>query len=516
MAYLLGADIGTQGIKGVLLDESLNVAAKSYIEHDYIQPKQNWFEHDAEKTWWEGLNRIVRQLLEKACVSPKEILGIGCSTITPCMLPVDGDGKPLRNAILYGIDTRSKEELNEITAQLGEERLLQIGRMPLSTQSVGPKIVWFKKNESELFARTKRIFTASNYITYRLTGNFVLDHTQAALFNPLYNFATGEWEKEVCHTLGLSLDLFPELKHCHDLAGTVTKKAAAETGFTEGTPVVVGSGDALTEFVSGGGFSSGEVTLIYGTTGIIAITTDNAPPMREVFILPHPVLDDRYVSWGGTATTGALTKWFRDNFGDVEKIMQERMQISAYTLLSNQAEEISPGSEGLIVLPYFSGERTPINDPLARGVIMGLTTYHKRAHLYRALLEGAAYSFQHHFEVFENYGFEISKVIACGGGAKSNLWVQIVSDVTGHDQLIPEIPLGAEIGSAYLAAKAIGVLDDIAAFIKNISNRNIRTVKSNRAHHTQYIDYYKIYRSLYEGIKTEMHDLALKAEDTMK
>jgi xylulokinase len=510
MAYILGVDIGTQGIKAVLLDESLKVSDRCYTEHEYIQPKQNWFEHDAEKTWWNGLKEIMRRILSDRSVSPREIIAIACSTITPCMLPVNADNEPLRNGILYGIDTRSKDEVAEMTQQLGEQTLLEIARMPLSTQSVGPKILWFKKNEPDIFAKTERIFTASNFITYRLTGNFILDYSQAALFAPLYDFKGSQWNKEICKELGFSLNLLPELRYCHEIAGTVTNKAAAETGLLQGTPVVVGTGDALAEFVSAGGFGHGQATLIYGTTGIIAITTDKAPPMKEVFILPHPILNNFYMSWGGTSTTGALTKWFRDNFGDIERIIQERTKVSAYTLLGEQAEDVSPGSEGLIVLPYFSGERTPINDPLARGVIIGLTVYHKRAHLYRALLEGSAYSFQHHFEVFEGYGFEISKVIACGGGA----WVQIVSDVSGHDQLIPEIPLGAEIGSAYLAAKAIGIINDVGSFTANISTKNMRTVRFDAASHKRYKEYYKIYRRLYECTKNEMHSLAIEAERT--
>jgi xylulokinase len=376
-------------------------------------------------------------------------------------------------------------------------------------------MLWYKKNEPENYSKTKRIFTASNYITFRLTDNFLLDYTQASLFGPLYDFGTRQWNKETCGLLGFSLDFLPELKHCCDIAGTVTENASAETGLTRGTPVVVGTGDAITELISVGGFRRGEVTLIYGTTGIISITTDAAPSMKEVFVLPHPILDNCYLALGGTATMGALTKWFRDNFGEMERIMQERTQINAYSFLSSQAEKIPPGSDGLIVLPYFSGERTPINDPLAKGVILGLTTYHKRAHLYRALLEGAAYSIQHHFEVFDDYGFEVSKVIACGGGTNCHLWVQIVGDVIGYDQKIPNIPIGSEIGSAYLAAKGTGLVEDIASFVTKRSQKDIQKVPVNTNNHNRYQEYYKIYRKLYENVKSDMHALAVLAEDNM-
>lgn len=513
MPYVLGVDIGTQGIKGVLLDASLHVSVKAYMEHDYIQPRPNWFEHDAEKTWWGGFKEIVHQLLEKASISPKDIVGIGCSTIAPCMLPVDKDGHPLRNAILYGVDTRNKKEIKEIAQLLGEEYLLKLTKRPLGTDHLATKMLWYKKNEPDNYSKTKRIFLASSYIVYKLTDQFLLDFTQGPPFAPLYNIEKKQWDTEMCRLLDFSPDLLPELKNCYDIGGTVTRRASAETGLMQGTPVVLGSGDWLTELISAGGFGRGEATLIYGTTGVISLTADTAPSTKEVNVSRHPVMEDRFYVSGGTTTTGALTKWFRDNFGDMEKIMQERTGINAYTLLSRQAENIPPGSEGLIVLPYFSGERAPIHDPSARGVILGLTVFHKRAHLYRALLEGTAYSFRHIFEAFENAGLPVSQVIACGGGSNSRLWVQIVSDVTGYDQTIPNIPIGSDIGSAYLAAKGIGLMDDMASFITRRRQEDTQIVKADPQNHIRYQDFYRIYRSLYENVKSDMHAVAELTED---
>ena len=515
MRYVLGVDIGTQGIKGVLLDEGLNVAAKAYLEHDYIQPRPDWFEHDAQKTWWGGFKEIVHQLLKKAPISSSEIIGVGHSAIAPCMRPVDEDGRPLRNAILYGVDTRSQKEIIEIKQLLGEERILETVRRPLGTDLVPPKMLWYKRNEPDNYSKTKRIFTASNYITYKLTGHFLLDYTQAAGFAPVYDFGKEQWNGEMCKLLGFSSDLLPELKHCYDIAGAVTPGASAETGLMPGTPVVVGSGDWATELISAGGFGLGEVTLIYGTTGIVSMVTDRAPSVKGLSFTPHPLLENCFFANGGTSTMGALTKWFRDNFGDLEKIMQDRTGINAYTLLSSQAEKVQVGAEGLVILPYFSGERAPIFDPLAKGVILGLTTYHKRAHLYRALLEGTAYSLRHNLEVFNKCGFDVSRVIAGGGGANSNLWVQIVGDVIGYDQSIPNMPIGSDIGSAYLAAKGTGLIGDLASFITNRRQKDTRTVRADPQNHARYTDYYRIYRRLYESVKSDMHALAELAENHM-
>jgi xylulokinase len=512
MAYILGVDIGTQGIKGVLLDEQLQIVARAYREHEYLQPRPTWFEHDGEATWWAGFTDIVHQLRAIRSFAPTDILGVGCSGVTPCLLPTDQAGKPLRNAILYGIDTRSTAEVEELTRQLGAEHVLELTRMSLSNQFVGPKIIWYKKHEPDRFKRTKKIFTTTNYIIYKLTGNCVLDHAQAALFSPFYQYDQQTWNEGLCERLGIPLTLFPELKQSYEIAGVVTPKAAEATGLSPQTPVIVGTCDSLAEAVSTGGFGKGEVTLIYGTTGLIVMTTERSPAAKELWILPHPVLQNSYMAAGGTATTGALTKWFRDNFGDVEKRMQHRNKVNAYTLLGEQAQAIPPGSDGLLVLPYFCGERTPLNDPLARGVIMGLTVSHSRAHLYRALLEGAAYSFQHHFDVFRRYGFQISKVFACGGGAKCPVWPQIVTDVLGYDQVLLQAPLGSEIGSAYLVAQALGLIDNIQAHIIRASGKRLQTTTVNRRNHALYQEYYRVYRTLYGNIQHDMHTLARIAE----
>ena len=513
MGYILGVDIGTQGIKAVLMDESLQVVEKAYTEHHYLQPRHNWFEHEAEGTWWNGFKKIVGDLMAKAAVSPRDVLGIGCSALNTCMLPVDRDGRPLRNAILYGIDTRCKNEAVEITELFGEDRIMELCKMPLTTQQIGPKLLWYKKNEPRLFERTHWVFTTSNYIAYKLTGRFVLDYSQAAFYGPLYDFDRAEWSEDSCDRLGIPRGFLPELMNSDDLAGTVTEKVANEMGFAPGTPVVVGTGDSITELVSAGGFGRGELTLIYGTTGIVSLITDTAPPMKELFILPHTLMKGYFIATGGTVATGGLTKWFRDNFGEIEKVMEGRTGTSAYALLGRQAGEIPVGSGGLVALPYFCGERTPIMDPLACGLIIGLTLFHTRAHIYRALLEAAAYSFRHHIEVCNNYGFEVNKVIACGGGAGSDLWVQIVSDVIGYDQEIPDLPLGSEIGAAYMAAKGVGLIDDIAATVQGLGRANTRTIRFDPENHRKYQDYYQIYRKLYPSVREEMHALTALAEN---
>lgn len=516
MRYILGIDIGTQGSKGVILNEDLKIVAKVYVEHDYFQPYSNWYEHDVEKIWWGGFKKIVQGLLQQINFSSDQIVGVGCSGLAPCFLPLDKNDRPLRNAILYGIDTRAKKEIEEITKVLGKEYILNNNKQSITTQTIGPKILWYKKNEPEKFKQTKKIFTTTNYIVYKLTGNYVLDYSQAAFFGPFYNFNTRSWDQEICNLFKIPYEWFPPLKESIDIAGTITAQAAVETGLAKGTPVIIGTADGLAEVFSTGSFEKGEVTIIYGTTGIIIINTDKCPVMKELWIVSHPVNDNAYLVAGGTAAAGALTKWYRNNFGVIEQAIQERININAYDLLSKQAENISAGSGGLITLPYFSGERTPINDPLARGLILGLTVYHNRAHIYRSLLEGAAYSFKHHLDVFKQYGFQISRVIACGGGTKAKLWPQIVSDVIGYDQFIPSSPLGAEIGSAYMAAVATGLVSDLKFIRRFVESKESRCIKTNYKNYKVYQEYYQLYRSIYKKIKEDMHQLALYSKNSIK
>jgi xylulokinase len=506
MNYILGIDIGTQGIKGVLLNEELEIVEKEYIQHNVSGMVQTgWVEHCAEGLWWNGFKCITKRLINKVPSSKKKIVGIGCSSIGACMVPISAKDIPLRKAILYN-DTRDENETKEMIKELNQESIIKISKNSLTAQFVGPKILWFKKNEPIKFKQTNKIFTSSNYIVYKLTKKFVLDYPQAAYFNPFYNYERKAWSKEICNIFGIPYDLFPEIRQPIDIAGKVTKEASRETGLQEGTPVIVSTFDALTEIISMGVFNEGVVGLLYSTASAMLTTIKRLPVVKKLFILPHPLLPKQNLIIGTTATSAALTEWFRNNFAYIEREIQNRLGINAYELLSKEATYIAPGSDGLLVLPYFLGERTPINDPLARGVIIGLTTHHSRTHIYRALLEGTAYAFKHNFDLLKTHGIEVSEIIASGGGTKSRLWTQIVSNVIGKEQILPITPTGAEIGVAYLVAVALGI-----ANLQNIKKKikvGAHKIVANKNDFMLYQKYYNIYRGLYQKVKKDMHILA--------
>lgn len=503
MSYLLGIDIGTYESKGVLTDLEGQILAQETAAHDLSIPRQGWAEHDADAVWWHDLTYLARALVQQAGVDAAEIAAIGCSAIGPCVLAVDDDGTPLRPAILYGIDTRAAQEVTELSERLGESWLIEETGTTLSAQSAGPKILWLQRHEPEVWRRTKRIMTSTSYLVYKLTGRVVIDHYTATTYGPLYSIRKCGWEprglEEVCNAA-----LLPELDWSTRIAGRVTEKAAAESGLAAGTPVIVGTADAAAEAVSAGVVSPGDTMLMYGTTlffiEIFAEMPESARLWPAVFLQP-----DTYALAAGMATSGALTRWFRDQFAPLESQVEEKGGANAYETLAELAESVPAGAEGLLMLPYFSGERTPLNDPLARGVLAGLTLSHTRAHIYRALLESVAYGIRHNLEEMHAAGQAPSRLVAIGGGTKNRLWLQIVSDVTGSAQEVRTTP-GASYGDAFLAGMGVGLFPNTGAIEGWLDEAEI--IHPDEHVKARYDEYYEQFRALYDGTRGVVHRLA--------
>jgi len=361
-------------------------------------------------------------------VAPKDILGVGCSAIAPAVLPVDKAGNPLRKGgILYGVDTRATEEVAELEEQIGAEVIFNKTGNMLSSQATGPKILWLKKNEPEVYKQAYKFVTASTFLVARLTGNFVIDHLTGCFCLPFYDFEKRVWDDSLTRDI-VELGRLPELRWTDEVAGTVTAEAAGMTGLMEGTPVVVGTTDGASDAFSVGVVNSGQMMLMYGSTIFIVAVLDKPVTDKRLWASPY-LFEGTSALLAGMATSGTLTRWFRDKIAADLVAAEEAGGANAYSVLTKEAMEIPAGSEGLVVLPYFSGERTPINDPKARGVIFGLTLAHTRAHMFKALLEGTGYGVRHNFEVMREIGADPKEVIAVGGGTKSSLWLQVVSDM---------------------------------------------------------------------------------------
>jgi xylulokinase len=443
MTHTLGIDIGTFETKGVLVAEDGTIAATANRPHKMLVPRPGWAEHRAEEDWWGDFVHVTRALLAQSGLDPRRIRAVAASAIGPCMLPVDSAGAPLMNGVLYGVDTRASAQIAALNAAIGEEVILDRCGNALTSQSVGPKILWLKETRPDLFARTAKVLTSTSYLTWKLTGQYVIDHYTAANFSPLYDVNRLDWTSDLADFIGP--DRLPQLMWSTDIAGQVTAAAAAETGLAEGTPVTCGTIDAAAEAVSVGVQHPGEMMLMYGSTIFMIQVT--AAPVRDPRLWYAPWLfPGRHASMAGLATSGTLTHWYRDQLA----------RDADFSVLAAEAEASPKGAKGLLCLPYFSGERTPIHDPMAKGAFFGLDLTHTRGDLYRSVLEGIAMGTAHVFDTYSEVNAAPDRVLAVGGGTKNAVWMQATSDIAGASQIICEKTLGASYGNAFLAAVASG------------------------------------------------------------
>lgn len=494
MRYLLGIDIGSFSAKSVLLDEKGRLVATAQRKHEMRVPGPGLAEHDAEADWWDGFRELSRRLIGDAEIDPGAIAAVGASGIGPCALPLDEKGNPLRRAILYGIDTRAQREIAELDELLGADVVFERNGNALTAQSVGPKIRWLQRREPEVYARARRVVGCPTYLVQRLTGRCVVDHYGASCYTPFYDLARRGWADDLIAGV-CPADWLPEIAWTTDIAGTVTSDAAAATGLAAGTPVIVGTINAAAEAISVGVRSPGDLMIMYGTTAFFIQVNDQRAIDRRCWAAPY-LFPDGWATMGGIATGGALTEWFRREIaglGDEE---------TAFEQLMEEAAAAPPGAKGLIVLPYFSGERTPINNPLAKGVFFGLTLAHHRGDLYRAVFEGIGHAIRHNLDTFAEVA-PARRVYAVGGGVKNCVWTQCVSDISSVVQTVRAHTVGAALGSAFLAGVGASIFDrdDIETInpVQSVVSPRAELSARYEADHAAYLLLYERTRDLMAG-----------------
>ena len=491
MTLTLGIDIGTFDSKGVLVDEGGSILASASRPHKMIVPRPGWAEHRADQDWWGDVTSITRSLLDQTGINPARIAAVATSAIGPCMLPVDRSGKPLMNAVLYGVDTRASAQIERLNARIGQDAILNRCGNALTSQSVGPKILWLKEIHPDLYARTARVLTSTSYVTWKLTGEYVIDHYTAANFAPLYDVEKLAWTGDLAPDI-LPLDRLPRLMWSTDIAGHVTPQAALETGLVAGTPVTCGTIDAAAEAVSVGALDPGDMMVMYGSTLFVIQIT--ARPVRDARLWYAPWLfPGAHASMAGMATSGTLTHWFRDTLA----------RDADFASLSAEAATSPKGARGLLCLPYFSGERTPLHDPLARGAFFGLNLTHTRADMFRAAVEGIAAGTAHILDTCRETGAVPTRILAVGGGTQNPVWMQATSDLCALPQMVCEKTMGASFGDAFLAACAVGIVapDEIARW-----NPVDRTVQPEAV--PAYARQYPLWKALYTQTRDIAHALA--------
>lgn len=494
---LIGVDVGTYSSKGVLVNLAGEILRQKVVPHGVSMPAPGHVEQDADAVWWADVQEIVRDLLSGGVA--ERVAGVALSAIGPTLLPLDAAGRPLRPGILYGVDTRAQDQIAALEAELGADTIFAHSGMALTSQAIGPKIRWLREQEPEVWARTATLTTASSYLVYRLTGEHVIDHHTGAHSMPLYDPQARAWSGRFAGAVlgDKGLDALPRLAWSDEVAGHVTPEAAALTGLRAGTPVAVGTVDALSEAISVGVTQPGDLMVMYGSTTFFVLVQDAPTPDPRVWSVGGAFAGQVNLA-AGMGTTGSLTRWFVDEFA------RELPTGEAYDELFAQAGALAPGADGLLLLPYFSGERTPINDPQARGVVAGLTLSHRREHLFRAALEGVGFGVRHNIEAFRDLGADVRRVVAVGGGARTHTWLQIVSDISGEVQELPRVTVGASYGDAFLAGLAAGVLErgDLTRWV-----RPDRTVTPDPAVRAEYDRLYGLYRQLYEQTRSTVHAL---------
>ena len=494
--YLLGCDIGTYSSKGVLVSPEGEVLFQSSIPHEVSIPKPGWMEHDPEEIWMHDFLFIVKDLLAKSKVDPREILSVGISSISTAIVFLDENRKPLRPSILYGVDTRATEEVEEIKHDLNTF---------VSNQNIPPKIRWVQKNEPEVWAKTKHIFSGHHYVIMKLTGELTQNVLDTIGFSPLYDNDANDWVEKYFDYFNIDPAILPRTVWPSEIAGRINKEGAELSGLAEGTPIVGGCNDSSSESVSVGVSKPGDMMQMYGSSNIFYLLVDPEFKGKHTmtFRLMYP---DQYGTVGGLGTVGSLITWFRDNLSAEELAAEKAGGKNAFGALTELANQSTVGANGLVALPYFSGERNPIFDGYARGMLFGLNLTHTRADMYRAFLESVGFGIRHNMEDFWADGLKLDNIFAVGGGVYNEPWMQIICDICNFEQKIPVVKVGAAYGDAFLAAKGIGLYEkgtDVKKWVKVE-----KVIKPNAEAHEKYQDYYEIYRELYPTNKELMHRIS--------
>lgn len=496
--YLLGIDIGTSAVKLALFSKALGNRPVAIVGEEYPThyPAQGYAEQ-APDDWWQAICRGIPRLLCEAGIDAAEIAGIGLDGQSWSAVAVDKDGRVLCPSPIW-FDTRSKEICEELERTLGEGRCFATSCNPPEPTYTFPKILWYKKHTPTVYENAVSILQSNGFIVYRLTGKLSCDRSQGYGFS-CFDMRRGAWDEALCREAGVDPRLLPPLFDCHEIVGTVTEAAAAACGLAVGTPVVAGGLDSACESLGAGVYAAGQVQEQGGQSGGMSICM-NRPIADERLILCRHVVPDHFLLQGGTVGGGAILRWFEQTF---PQKAPERGEFSPFAEADKAAETIAPGADGLILLPYLSGERSPIWDPAAKGVYFGLDYAKTRAHFHRANLEAAAFALRHNLEVAAEAGAKVTTLRAAGGSAKSPLWTQIKSDVTGCAVEVPEAYSTAAFGAAILAGVAVGFYESFAEAAACI--KVTRTHVPNPDNKAVYDRTYANYRELYDRLMPLMH-----------
>ena len=497
--FLLGIDIGTSACKIAIFNLKGEVIASKSEEYGLYYPGPGYVEQNPQE-WWEAVCKAIRSTLQEAGIRGDEIAGIGVDGQSWSAIAIDKQGKVLCNNPIW-MDTRADAICQRLNEKIGSDKIFHLAGNSLQASYVTGKILWYQENLPEVYERIDKILQSNSFIVYRLTGELSQDKSQGYGFH-CFDMRTGTWDLDMCEELGIPTRFLPKIYDCHQIVGYVTADAASLTGLAPGIPVVAGGLDAACGTLGAGVINASETQEQGGQAGGMSICIDEycADPK---LILSFHVVPNSWLLQGGTTGGGGVMRWFEREFAEYEREEAKKCGKSSFDLLNELAQEVHPGSDGVIFLPYMAGERSPIWDVHAKGVYYGLDYGKTKGHFVRSAMEGVAYSLRHNLELAKSVGAKVDEMRAMGGAANSLLWTQIKSDVTGIPIAVPASDTATTLGAAILAGVGVGLY-------KNFEEAVSMTVQVRRYHtpnmenHKVYEQNYQIYLELYNNLKNTM------------
>ena len=497
---LLGIDIGTSACKVAAFAKNGTVLAQANRSYAVYYPKPGWAEQNPNE-WWNAVCAAIQEVLSSG-IDPAQIKGIGIDGQSWSAVAVDKKGEVLCNTPIW-TDTRAKTICNAALQIVDKDALFKISGNPFQPMYTMPKVLWYKENLPQVYEKAEKILQSNSFIAYRMTGVMTQEPSQGYGW-ACFDMANGCWDKELCETLGVRKELLPDIVPCHAIVGAITQAAAQQTGLAIGTPVVAGGLDAACGTLGAGVVRAGQTQEQGGQAGGMSICINACKADERLILSPH-VVENLWLLQGGTVGGGGVVNWFEKEFCAAERAIAQQTEGTSFAEIDTAAAQIPAGSDGLIFLPYMTGERSPIWDAAAKGVYYGIDFSKTRAHFARASMEGVAYSLRHNLEVAESAGACAQTLCAIGGAANSRFWTQMKADVTGKRIVVPSADTATALGAAILAGVGTGVYTDFEQAVRE-------TVQIKREHtpnatlKAAYDKGYQTYRALYENLKNLMSE----------
>jgi xylulokinase len=483
MGYLLGLDIGTSGVKALLVSPEGKIISNKTESYPLATPYSGWAEQ-SPYDWWEATVKVIRKTISNITIDSSEIKGISLSGQMHSSVFLDEKMEVIRPAILWS-DTRTSEQCSKIYTKAGGlDQLIRYVSNPALEGFTAPKILWLRENEPENYKKVKYILLPKDYIRYRLTAELFTEVSDAA-GTLLFDVIKKRWSTGLLEKLEINQDLLPPVLNSFDLAGRITKPIAEKTGLKFGTPVVAGGADNACGAVGSGIIQEGRVMVSIGSSGVVLAHLFN-----------HACPDSWYMM-GVTLSAGMSYEWLE------KKLFNHSLD---YAKLDQLAEEVNPGSEGLIFLPYLYGERTPHADANARGVYFGISGKHDQRHFIRSVLEGVTFALKDSLELIKDKGLGIKEIRAIGGGAKSKIWQQILADILGEEINLLNVEEGPAFGAALIAGVGVGVYSSFTEAVSRIIKVQ-KTIVPRIQNTEKYNQYYQLYKKLYYSLKENFKEL---------